>query len=232
MVTLTELFQSRQNEMLANMKYNLSHPVAKGNATETSWREFFKQYLPSRYSCDKAFIIDYKDNKSEEIDIVIYDNHFSPFILNKGEQKYIPAESVYAAFEVKQELNKKNFEYAQKKIASVRNLNRTSAAAICNGIPQKPRAMFNIIGGLLTTRGGWQKELLKQRINLQAPEHLDIGCCVEDKSWIVNKKTNKYIWSKDSKDSLLTFFMALLHKLQTCGTVPAIEIPKYFDGFK
>ncbi|MDR0942500.1 MAG: hypothetical protein LBM19_02710 [Holosporales bacterium] len=235
MVTLKTLFQTKQREMLESMHRSLTNPVAQGNNTEGSWKEFFKKYLPSRYSCDCAFIIDCEGNFSEQIDIVIYDNYFSPIILNDNDNKYISAESVYAIFEVKPELNKKNFEYAQKKIASVRRLTRTSAKVLCNGKQVPGREPFYIIGGLLSIRNKWENKLIKQKINTENNETLNIGCCIEERSWILKKCASdgfKYVWSKESESSLLTFFMALLNELQSRGTVPAMEIPKYYDGFK
>jgi hypothetical protein len=234
MVTLTELFQSKQNEMLEQMNLKLPHPVAQGNKTEELWRDFFRNYLPKRYSCDSAFVIDHQGNQSDQIDIVIYDDYFSPFLLNYGTNKYIPAESVYAVFEIKPELNKKNFEYAKAKVSSVRGLLRTSATVLCNGKPQRPRELFSIIGGLLTISNDWKTKITEQAVILDDKGTLDIGCCIQDKSWILKEDSKgeaKYIWSKNEQNSLLTFFMVLLNELQLRGTVPAMEIQKYFDGF-
>ena len=54
------------------------------------------------------------------IDIIIYDTHFSPLVFELGEQKYIAVESVYAVFEVKQDLTKEHIclylqNYIEKK---------------------------------------------------------------------------------------------------------------------
>lgn len=61
---------------------------------------------------DKATIIDSAGNQSEQIDLVIYDAQYSYLVFTQGNRKLIPAESVYAVFEVKQELNKAYIEYA------------------------------------------------------------------------------------------------------------------------
>ena len=58
MVTLTDLFNSKQQEMQATLQTTLSHCVAQGDNSEETWKQFFKKYLPSRYACDKGFIID------------------------------------------------------------------------------------------------------------------------------------------------------------------------------
>lgn len=45
---------------------------------------------------------------------------------------YIPAESVYAVFEVKQDVEG-HIEYAAKKVESVRKLKRTSISMVASG---------------------------------------------------------------------------------------------------
>jgi hypothetical protein len=45
---------------------------------------------------------------------------------------YIPAESVYAVFEVKQDV-KGNIDYAAQKVESVRRLKRTSIEMVASG---------------------------------------------------------------------------------------------------
>ena len=72
-------------------------------------------------------MIDCKGNISDEIDMVIYDQQYSPFLFNRDTSLFIPAESVYAVLEIKQDLNKKHIEYAGRKASSVRLLHRTSA---------------------------------------------------------------------------------------------------------
>lgn len=129
--------------------------MAQGDNTENAWIMFFRRFLPSRYSCNRAFVVDSKGDFSEQIDIVIYDRYFSPVFFEHG---VIPAESVYAIFEVKLKLNKKNFEYTQKKIGSVKLLSRTSASVICNGELKPGRKPFEIIGGLLTIENGWKRK--------------------------------------------------------------------------
>lgn len=237
MVKLSELFKVHQEQMQALMNYKLSQSVAQGDNTETAWIEFFKQYLPSRYSCDKGFVIDSKGGCSEQIDLIVYDNYFSPFLLNNKAVKYIPRESVYAVFEIKPELSKNNFEYANRKIESVRKLFCTSAPVICNGRVIEGRKPFNIIGGLLTIKNSWKTQLLKQKINFKSDDYLDMGCCIKGKSWKIvydddiDRKSGKYEWNKDEKQSLLAFFMELLYELQRNGSAPAMDIQKYYSGF-
>src|ERR1700721_930198 len=122
-VNLKEIFKGLQTQMEAKLTFNrkvVNHPTAKGTATELEWTEMLSTYLPKRYCADCAFVIDADGNISEQIDIVIFDRQYSPFILRQNGVTYIPAECVYAVIEVKQDLSKKNIAYAKKKAASVR----------------------------------------------------------------------------------------------------------------
>lgn len=235
MVTLTDLFKAHQDQMKAFLNKKMLHAVEQGDNSENAWLEFFSKYLPARYRCDKGHVIDSKGQCSEQIDLIVYDNYFSPFLLNDKNTKYIPAESVYAVFESKPELSKATFNYAQQKIASVRKLYRTSAPVIANGRECPGREPFKIIGGLLAINNKWKKTLEKQPVNLNADNFLDMGCCINDKSWVAQKdpltEKFKYIFNACKDETLLSFFMTFLYKLQQRGSVPAMEIPKYFDGF-
>lgn len=226
---LSRLFNTLQQQMYLKMQQQCGHAPTKGDITEQAWKVFFETYLPKRYSCDKAFVVDCKGHISDQIDIVIYDEYFSPFIFNQDGIKYIPVESVYAVFEVKQVLSQENFEYAQRKAQSVRQLRRTTAPVYCNGKLIPGREPPHILAGLLTTNRAWEDKLVQQYNAYNELNFLDLGCCVNGKSWVWDSK--RYILSLDEKDSLLTFFMTFIDLLRQLGTVPAMDISQYFKGF-
>lgn len=106
-VDLFSLFKSMQTQMESQLSTNrefINHPGAKGDSLEKAWIEWLKNYLPNRYSIDTGIVIDHFGDTSDQIDIVIYDNWFTPFIFNQNGFKYIPAEGVYAVFEVKPDI--------------------------------------------------------------------------------------------------------------------------------
>ena len=123
---INNLFLTLQYKMLADLGMNeyMSHPGDKGDATELDWRKWFETYLPKRYSVTKGKIVDYLGNESDQIDIIIYDRQYSPLVFQYNEVTYVAAESVYAIFEVKQDLSKDNILYAANKTKSVANLLR------------------------------------------------------------------------------------------------------------
>jgi len=149
-----------------------------------------EEFLPRRYGVAQAFVVDSEGHQSEQIDVVIHDRHFSPLLFEVGNACFIPAESVYAAFEVKQQLDKGNVDYAADKIATVRALHRTTAPVPHAGGMYDPITPRRIIGGVLTRRSEWDPPFGKpfgaclRDLGARDGERmlwgLDIGCAVED----------------------------------------------------
>ena len=190
-IDLKQLFQGLQSQMTSQLNTNrefILHPGSKGDSLENAWIEWLQKYLPNRYSVDKAIVIDHEGNTSHQIDIVIYDNWFTPFIFSQNGFHYIPAEGVYAVFEVKPDIqgnvgDKSYIEYASEKIESVRMLKRTSTNIIDVGEKRNPRALTKIIGGILTSTNSFthtnnntiEKHLKEQK----GFKSIDIGCIAD-----------------------------------------------------
>ena len=197
-VDLKLLFKGLQDQMISQLSTNrkfITHPGSKGDALENAWIEWLKKYLPNRYSVDKAIVIDHRGNTSHQIDIVIYDNWFTPFIFSQNGFHYIPAEGVYAVFEVKPDIqgsvgDKSYIEYASEKIESVRVLKRTSTNMINSGVKLSPRPFTKIIGGILTStnffthdNNGTIKKHIKEQEGFKS---IDLGCIADYGSFYVD----------------------------------------------
>ena len=127
--SLTQLLASLHEDIeqrLKTVRKAFDHPGTKGDASENVWIELLNTYLPKRYEASKAHVVDSKGNFSQQIDIVVFDRQYSPFIFNYENEIIVPAESVYAVFEAKQTADANLVGYAQDKVASVRKLHRTS----------------------------------------------------------------------------------------------------------
>lgn len=258
MIDLRNLFHGLQEQMLTSLNVNrmfIEHPGSKGDATEQHWIEFLRAYLPERYKVDKAIVIDSTGNVSEQMDVVIYDAIYTPFIFKQDGFMYIPAESVYAVFEVKQDV-KGYIGYAAKKIESVRKLKRTSISMVASGITKPARPLTKIIGGILTTTSSYKENgrVIKQLEELKGLQTLDLGCLCDAGSFYVDYKETvpkdidpitdnfKYIEqvyeSREVKEiefsnkevSLFTFFLQLVSYLKSIGTVAAIDINAYLKA--
>ena len=228
-ILLENLHDDIQNRLSAVRK-TLAHPGAKGDGSENIWLKLFNLYLPKRYQADKAHVVDSLGKFSEQMDVVVFDRQYSPFVFNYEGQKIIPAESVYAVFEAKQTINKEMVDYAQKKVSSVRKLHRTSLPIpYAKGTyPAKP--LIPIIGGILTLDSDW-KPPLGDSLHKQLSEdintgRLDIGCCAAH-GYFQYDKDKETFFSCDSRKSATAFLFELISMLQFSGTVPMIDIKAY-----
>ena len=207
-INLRKLFGGLQAQMIAQLNTNrefIEHPGSKGDSLENTWIEWLRTYLPNRYCVDKAIVIDSKGQLSHQIDLVIYDQTYTPFVFKQNGIFYIPAEGVYAVFEVKPDLDKGNIIYAGDKIESVRKLFRTTTKIIYRGKPYNPRALTKILGGILTIETLIKDSTIETHLkSLKGLKSIDIGCAVKNKSFYVNYIKDDSIFDID-RDANLTF---------------------------
>ena len=148
--SLSQIFAGLHDSIeqrLETVRKTLQHPGTKGDASENAWLQLLQTYLPQRYTAVKAHIVDSRDQFSDQIDVVVFDRQYSPFILQYEGQTVIPAESVYAVFEAKQTISAGQVEYARKKVASVRRLHRTSLPIPHAGGTFAAKPLIPIYGG-------------------------------------------------------------------------------------
>ena len=93
------------HQRLSASRKAFAHSTTKGNASEAVWLEMLQTYLPERYAANTAHVVDSEGSFSEQMDVVIFDRQYSPFILKYQGQSIVPAESVYAVFECKQAIS-------------------------------------------------------------------------------------------------------------------------------
>jgi hypothetical protein len=234
---LRDLFISLNSHLLNSLVVNraiYNHPTAKGDSTENDWENMLSQHLPHRYQVvKKTFIIDSESQQSEQIDLVIMDRQYSPILFNKDGGQWIPIESVYAIFEVKQTLNKVNFEYANGKTKSVRGLKRCCAPITAITGIHEAKEPFEILSGLLTTECDWRtgfgSSFQKVIKGCTHEERLNIGCDLSIGAYLLDYDSDENVIVQTSgKDISLAFFLFnFLSKLQLLGTAPAIDYKKY-----
>jgi hypothetical protein len=216
-------------QKLATARKSFGHTTTKGNASENVWLELLKMYLPHRYQAETAHVVDSKGDFSEQIDIVVFDRQYSPFIFRFQGQTIVPAESVYAAFEAKQSINAGEVGYAQKKVASVRRLHRTSLPIPSAGgiLPAKP--LQHIIGGLVTFESDWDpalgKTLLDALAGAEPDGRLDLGCVAAHGMFVCDANGCHTVTPQGK--AATAFLFELIARLQSSATVPMIDIRAY-----
>lgn len=237
-VDLGGLFKSRQKATQAAQELNREfavHQGSKGEATETSWIHLLREYLPNRYAVERAIVVDSNGETSQQMDIVVFDRQYTPFVINFEELVYIPAESIYAVFEVKQDLSKEHIEYASDKVNSVRRLRRTSALIVDHTGKQLRKALFEIPAGILTLASAWKPglgEAFEEAINnswADANMRIDFGCVLSEGGFRVARDQDGLLSIEKSpaEASLMYFLMSLFKGLQSLGTVPAVDMDEY-----
>ena len=225
---ITKLFDSLHNMVMSKLDITraaILHPSSKGTASETSWINMLNEYLPTRYTAASAFVVDSENALSEQIDLVIYDRQYTPVVFQHEGATYIPAEGVYAVFEVKQEASKENIDYAKKKIASVRALHRTSMPVPHVEGLAKSKTLHRVIGGFLATDSSWSPPIGDPLIGaLSSEEKIDI-CCLAKHG--VVEACDEGFSKKETDKAVTLFLLRLISNLQAIGTVPMIDVMAY-----
>lgn len=222
-MTISDVLDFKAGELRRSLGLDLPHPTSQGDLREDAWISFLKSFLPSRYAVSKGFVFDSRGEISDQIDVIIYDRHHSPLILETPNgERYVTAESVYGVFEVRPEANEENIQYAMEKIGSVRNLCRTSRSMVASGKSVGPRELTHIIGGLLAKDSISEKSV---REHLEAYDGVDMVCAAS--AMTAFRRSSGEIEISDEREALPAFFYLLLDELHKLGTVAAIDIREY-----
>jgi hypothetical protein len=239
---IEEAFADQEAELSAALRRGrriTKQPTIVGDATEGGWRDMLCDFLPGRYGVVSGKVVDSGGSQSEQTDVIVHDTYYSPLIFSIGDDKFVPVESVYAVFEVKQTLDKEHLDAAAKKAQSVRRLHRTSA-----NIPnqfgkeiRKDLSRFPILAGLLTSESEWVvpfDEVLRVNLEQQSAEQaIDFGCSLgagafdAERKPLVTDRSLVDLRTSVAGRALSFFAMRLLHRLQQLGTVGAIDYEAY-----
>ncbi len=227
---LRETFAKVQANLQGQMELatqSISHAGTMGSVNEEHWLDIFRSYLPNRYDVATGIVIDSLGNRSHQIDVLVFDRHFTPTLLDQKNHRYIPAEAVYAMFECKPAIDKAYIEYAKEKAASVRRMHRTSVSIAHAGGFYKPKDPFPILAGLLAPRADWLDglgESFRRNITSDNSSMLDCGCALEHGSF--DFYDGELAIAKE-QGALMFFLFRLLSRLQSLGTVSAIDWAAY-----
>lgn len=229
---LRSAFAAEQEVLALQLKLSsksITHDGVMGEVNEQHFIQILRKYLPVRYAVDHGIVIDSNGSTSDQIDIVIFDRQYTPTLLDQHAHRFIPAEAVYCVLEVKPMINKAYLEYAGGKAKSVRELERTSISITHAGGKYSPKPLFPIVAGIVAADVEWDDGINSEsfKTNFTAlPEisSLDCGLALSDKSF---DKFDDSLKFSTKNNSLVFFIFRLLQKLQSLGTVPAIDWNKY-----
>lgn len=215
---------------LKTVRSSFGHPDATGDGSEAVWLEMLRGYLPQRYQAEKAYVVDSNGHFSDQIDVVVFDRQYSPFIFRYEGQTIVPAESVYAVFEAKQEIDARYVRYAQEKAMSVRRLDRTSLPIPHAGGTYPAKPLIPILSGILTFESGWSPcfgaPFEKALMSADRGGFLTLGCVAAHGHFSWNEEKNGYDFTSAGKPAT-AFLFKLISMLQFSGTVPMIDVQAY-----
>lgn len=233
---LHDLYAGLQGTLAAVLNANraaVRHAGSKGDGSELEWQRMLQDHVPQRYKIAKGFVIDADGHESDQIDLIVYDFQYTPHLYNHAGQLFVPAESVYAVFEVKQQIDKGMIEYAGEKAASVRRLRRTSANIVHAGGTFVARPPFDIMAGILANETTWSPPFGRPFVNvlagLPADHRIQVGCAAShgsfEAAYDVPGEARALV--EAAPHALTTFLFGFLHRLQALGSVPAIDYAAY-----
>lgn len=229
--SIQDLLRERHRQAksdLLSARSIISHSTEKGDRTESIWRKILSTYLPARYDVRRALVADSSGNYSEQIDVVVHDRFFTPFIFTHGDYEIVPVEAVYAIFEVKQDLSLKNLKAAQQKLESVRRLE--PRLAVTSQVPE-PRSI-RIIGGLLATQTTTKSYLEEANVapfmQRNDQDGIDFICVADDALIEANAASDQISITDAAPAAALP--LRLTRAMQAAGTVCPIDIEAYLNS--
>lgn len=110
------------------MKNDL-HGTTIGTEREDIWEQLFEMVLPKKFVIEHSvFIIDSNGNVSNEVDLAIMDETYTPYIFRYGRLKFIPIEAVAAVVECKSKsVEEEQIKTWQKRIEELRTEGKSIA---------------------------------------------------------------------------------------------------------
>ena len=83
--------QSNLSAHISLASQSISHAGTMGSVNEEYWLEVLRSYLPNRYDVASGIVVDSHGNRSDQIDIVVFDRHFTPLLERARLVSILPA---------------------------------------------------------------------------------------------------------------------------------------------
>ncbi|MBJ6363921.1 DUF6602 domain-containing protein [Paenibacillus sp. GCM10012307] len=101
---IAENYIQMEQTIVKQLEMESHHNVTMGSFREEVWKAMFTQIIPKKFSIERSvFIIDSEGTVSNEVDLAIFDEQYTPYIFNYGQMKFIPVEAVAAVVQCKSE---------------------------------------------------------------------------------------------------------------------------------
>src|SRR5690349_3578091 len=83
---MRQAFIDVQAELMIKLRraaQSIGHAGTHGAVNEDHWIDVFRAYLPNRYEVATGFVIDSRGRRSDQMDIIVFDRHFTPTLLDQ-----------------------------------------------------------------------------------------------------------------------------------------------------
>ena len=124
-----------EKELINQLNFQIEHSTTIGGFREEIWKSFFERIVPKKFKVERSvFIMDSEGSFSNEVDLAIFDEQYTPYVFKYGQIKFIPIEAVAAVIECKS-TNFKN-DKIREWIDKIDNLSTSndSIARIVSGV--------------------------------------------------------------------------------------------------
>ncbi len=97
---LKNIFDNLESSLINEMRIRIQHNLEDGKYREYLVKRILSKIVPSKYEITNGFVIDSDNNKSDEMDIIIYDKSYVPPFFDET-YTVVPIEAVIAIIQVK-----------------------------------------------------------------------------------------------------------------------------------
>ncbi len=183
-------------QSIVNQLYmrNDFHGSNSGTAREDIWAQLFEMIIPKKFVIEQSvFIIDSEGNVSNEVDLAIIDELYTPYIFRYGRLKFIPIEAVLVVVECKSK-RISNIKKWSENISKLKTGNESIARMAMNISISAPSTQQSTRPIRILCRVG-------SEVRNEVAEHFDFVLSAVKKS--VKKKKVERIIVKVNKDITL-----------------------------
>lgn len=129
---IKENYARMEKGIVNQLFYKAPHGTTVGTYREKIWGDMFSDIVPRKFVIEQSvFIIDSQGNVSNEVDLAIFDETYTPYIFKYGHLKFIPIEAVAVVVECKStSMTTKNLTKWTNSIKELRTSSRSYVRTI------------------------------------------------------------------------------------------------------
>lgn len=206
----------------------VSHPGTRGTLAENLLRESIREFLPQRWAVGTGFIMNEDGDRSNQVDLLIYDQLTTSPIYRDGELAILSPGTAHLAVEVKSSLDSKEIPTAFNNICSVKRID-PSVMGLIFGYDGVQASKFGehvaswSQGEGVPSRTGWPDRVynMAQAFVVFPKTLMDDGGPAEDTVFAVHKAI----------DPIVRFFLtASLTRLRMTNLRPFMRAERYDEN--